>query len=103
MVVLTSNVCQQAGLCNGSVRVANDIVDDLENAPPPGLPKCVWVDFHNEYTIEGIVLLNVMCERAKKPIASSELLMSSGTVDVRHFCVDLFCLSDPEGRDMCNF
>ena len=99
-MVLTSNVCQQAGLCNGSVRVANDIVDDLENAPPPGLPKCVWVDFHNEYTIEAIVLLNVMCGRAKKPIASSELLMSSGTVDMHHFCVDLFCLSDPEGRDM---
>ena len=48
-VVMTSNVCQPAGLCNGSTGIVKDIVYE-EGTTAPALPKFVWVDFGSGYT-----------------------------------------------------
>ena len=47
-VVMTCNVCQQAGLCNGATGNVKDLVYD-EDVLPPRLPKFVWVDFDDKY------------------------------------------------------
>jgi len=47
-VVLTSNVCQPAGLCNGATGKIMDIVYE-EGTQAPAMPKYVWVDFGNQY------------------------------------------------------
>ena len=47
-VVLTSNVCQPAGLCNGATGVVKDIIYD-EGKTAPALPRLVWVDFGANY------------------------------------------------------
>ena len=48
-VVMTSNICQPAGLCNGSVGIVKDIVYDLDKTAP-SLPRFIWVDFGETYT-----------------------------------------------------
>jgi len=48
-VLLTSNVCQQAGLCNGATGTVMDIVYD-EGVVAPSLPHMIWVDFGEQYT-----------------------------------------------------
>jgi PIF1-like helicase/Helitron helicase-like domain at N-terminus len=63
-VVITSNVAQHFGLCNGTTGVVKDIVYDKEQQygrdnintttsgtarKPPGLPEYVWVDVGNDY------------------------------------------------------
>ena len=48
-VVLTSNVCQPAGLCNGATGFVKDIIYD-EGKTAPALPRLVWVDFGDKYS-----------------------------------------------------
>ena len=48
-VLLTKNIWQHAGLCNGAVGTVVDIVYDDESIAP-GLPVCVLVDFKDDYT-----------------------------------------------------
>ena len=48
-VLLTMNIWQHAGLCNGAVGTVVDIVYDDESIAP-GLPVCVLVDFKDDYT-----------------------------------------------------
>lgn len=48
-VLLTSNVCQPAGLCNGATGTVMDIVYD-DGVKPPSLPRMIWVDFGEQYT-----------------------------------------------------
>ena len=47
-VVLTNNLAVQARLANGSVGVVKDFLYK-EGAKVRDLPKCVWVDFGDEY------------------------------------------------------
>ena len=47
-VVMTSNICQPAGLCNGATGTVMDIIYD-EGTLAPSLPKFVWVDFGEKY------------------------------------------------------
>jgi hypothetical protein len=47
-VVMTQNVCQPAGLCNGATGTVMDIVYN-DGEGPPSLPKFVWVDFGDNY------------------------------------------------------
>ena len=47
-VVMTSNICQPAGLCNGATGTVMDIIYD-EGTSAPLLPKFVWVDFGEKY------------------------------------------------------
>jgi hypothetical protein len=70
-VIITSNVAQHHGLCNGTTGIVKDIVyhepyvneedsdGDVDDAMdigdvvivrPPGLPKYVWVDVGDDYT-----------------------------------------------------
>ena len=49
VVMSIHNLCQQAGISNGSAGVVKEIVYD-DGVSPPGLPKCVWVDFGAGYT-----------------------------------------------------
>lgn len=48
-VLLTSNICQPAELCNGVTGTIMDIVYD-EGAKIPNLPSMIWVDFGDQYT-----------------------------------------------------
>ena len=48
-VVMTQNVCQPAGLCNGATGVVMDIVYN-DGEGPPSLPRFVMVDFGEKYT-----------------------------------------------------
>ena len=48
-VVMTCNICQPAGLCNGAVGVVKDIVYK-PGTTAPALPWFVWVDFGASYT-----------------------------------------------------
>ena len=41
-------IFQQAGLCNGATGTIVTILYD-RNVPPPGLPKCIIVDFGESY------------------------------------------------------
>ena len=51
-IVLTKNLLQTAGLCNGTTGIVKDIIfDDEKNAP--GLCSCVVVDFGSSYTGES--------------------------------------------------
>jgi hypothetical protein len=47
-IVMTSNVCQPAGLCNGATGIVMDIVYE-EGQSAPKLPKFVWVNFGAKY------------------------------------------------------
>ena len=48
-VLLTNNICQLAGLCNGSTGIVKDIVyDDITS--PSHLPRFIMVDFVSQYT-----------------------------------------------------
>ena len=49
-ILLTKNVWQTAGLCNGATGKIIDIVYHDDDSPPPSLPKCVIVDFDMDYT-----------------------------------------------------
>ncbi len=51
-VLLTKNIWQHGGLCNGSVGTVVDIIYGNEEPiqGPPGLPSCVLVDFGEDYT-----------------------------------------------------
>jgi len=52
-VLLTKNLYQQLGLCNGAVGTVADIVYHSDTGEPialPALPKCVMVDFGDDYT-----------------------------------------------------
>jgi hypothetical protein len=48
-VMLTSNMCQQAGLCNGTTGLVMEFVYE-EGESAPQLPKYVWVDVGESYT-----------------------------------------------------
>ena len=48
-VLMSKNVCQPAGLCNGATGVVKDLVYE-PGVVAPGLPKFVWVDFGEQYT-----------------------------------------------------
>ena len=48
-VLLTKNVWQSAGLCNGATGYVVELIF-FEGRPPPGLPECVIVDFGENYT-----------------------------------------------------
>ena len=48
-VLLTKNVWQSAGLCNGATGKVVDLIFS-ERRPPPGLPECVVIDFGENYT-----------------------------------------------------
>jgi hypothetical protein len=47
-VVMTQNVCQPAGLCNGATGIVMDIIYN-DGESPPSLPRYVWVDFDEKY------------------------------------------------------
>ena len=47
-VLLTRNVWQQVGLCNGACGIARDIIFKPD-APPPSLAECIIVDFGDGY------------------------------------------------------
>ena len=47
-VVMTNNVCQPAGLCNGAVGIVKDIIYEVGKTAP-SLPLFVWVDFGETY------------------------------------------------------
>ena len=48
-VLMTSNVCQPVGLCNGAIGTVKDFIYESD-ATPPSLPKFIWVDFQASYT-----------------------------------------------------
>ena len=48
-ILLTKNVWQTAGLCNGATGKIIDIVYH-DDSPPPGLPACTIMDFGVDYT-----------------------------------------------------
>ena len=48
-VMATHNLLQPAGICNGSVGIVKEIIYK-EDETAPSLPKCVWVDFGENYT-----------------------------------------------------
>ena len=49
LVLLTKNVCQSLGLCNGSTGKIVDIIY-TQGKPPPALPECIIVDFGDNYS-----------------------------------------------------
>ncbi len=49
-VMMTSNVCQPVGLCNGALGKVIDFIFHSTSAPPPSLPNFIWVDFCKGYT-----------------------------------------------------
>jgi ATP-dependent DNA helicase PIF1 len=48
VVLLTNNLFQAAGLCNGSIGTVVAIIYK-DNEAPPQLPECVWVDFGEQW------------------------------------------------------
>ena len=52
MVMLTSNLNTNVGLCNGAVGIVKEIVYD-DGTAPPDLPSFVWVDFGEFYSGES--------------------------------------------------
>ena len=51
-VLMTSNMCPSASLCNGSTGEVRDIVY-APGKSAPDLPAVVWVDFKNQYKGES--------------------------------------------------
>ena len=49
LVLLTKNVCQSLGLCNGSTGKIVDIIY-THGKPPPALPECIIVNFGDNYS-----------------------------------------------------
>eukprot|EP00957_Ditylum_brightwellii_P088970 6775274-Ditylum_brightwellii.AAC.1 len=48
-ILLTNNVCQLAGLCNGPTDIVKYIVYE-NNTSPSHIPKFIMVDFGSQYT-----------------------------------------------------
>jgi hypothetical protein len=49
-VMLTSNVCPQAGLCNGATGFVKEFIyEEEEHVSALELPTCIWVDFGEDY------------------------------------------------------
>ena len=49
LILLTKNIWQSAGICNGATGKIIDIIY-AEDTPPPGLPECIIVDFEDSYS-----------------------------------------------------
>ena len=96
LVILTTNIAQNMGLCNGATGKVVAIIYD-ESSPPPGLPFYVIVDFGSKYTgppffgnqlsRAGYVPIFPHCSDLTTPSTSSSNLSShSQTMLPLHLC-----------------
>jgi hypothetical protein len=80
-ILMTSNVCQPVGLCNGAMGTVKDFIFDSTCAPPPCLPKFIWVDFCDGYTGPSY-FPNDLARRGWVPV--KPMVVETSTPDAKH-------------------
>jgi hypothetical protein len=82
-VLMTSNVCQLVGLCNGANGTVKDFIFfGSTSAPPPCLPQFIWVDFCDEYSTGPAYFLNNPAWRGWVPV--KPMLVETLTHDAKN-------------------